>query len=121
MNEIIEGNTLIAEFMGGKVVDSIFICNESTETYAEKFLHRYNIALALYDSSWDWLMPVVEKINDLGFRTEIHNNSTLIFHDVKLDEIINPPYGYGEQDKWIDITWKAVVDFIKWYNENVKT
>ncbi len=59
-------------------------------------------------------MPVVEKMEKLGYRTEIHSNSTLIFNG---DEIINIPFGYGEQTNRIECTYRAIIDFIKWYND----
>ena len=57
--EIIEGNKLIAEFMGYKFI-------EDWHQYwrlSDKHLLLENELK--YHSSWDWLMPVVEKIEYL--------------------------------------------------------
>tara|TARA_R110002126_G_scaffold272084_1_gene416196 strand:- start:4 stop:228 length:225 start_codon:yes stop_codon:yes gene_type:complete len=71
-------NKLIAEFMG---VDA------NTKRL---------IALDNYDTSWDWLMPVVKKCDDLT-----------------VDDMVKS----GD----ISDTHSAVVEFIKWYNENRKS
>ena len=59
-----------------------------------------------YHTSWDWLMPVVEKMNlqvTLGYATgNIHKLIDKIHHVVK----------YAMKDA----TYKAVVEFIKDYN-----
>ena len=121
LKEITEGNKLIAEFMGGKVVSNIFICNESTRTHNEKCLDHYNIAQASYDSSWDWLMPVVEKIqhleNELPARidfqihllgaVELHINNKRVFEMTAF-----------EPGTLINAVYKGVIEFIKWYNQN---
>lgn len=82
---------------------------------------NHHMNLLKYDSSWDWLMPVVEKIEDLGFIVEIESkycgirqcdsfsgNETII---VKLIE--------GSTKK--KAIYKAVIEFIKWYNKNGKS
>ena len=99
--EQIEGNKLIAEFMGGKVVDNIFVCDESTRTKNERCLHHYNVSQALYHSSWDWLMPVVKKCKET--------------------DPISYPYFYFKHaldTLRIELVWQAVVNYIEWYNKN---
>jgi hypothetical protein len=114
--ETIETNKLIAEFMGwkkdigyrkGKPIDGFIKPNDGRHFP----LYRFR-----FHESWDWLMPVVEKIESLGFYVRIHGKSTLIF---KKDgyNIINRPYGYGKEKSKIDHTYKAVIEFIKWYNK----
>jgi hypothetical protein len=60
-NEIIQGNKLIAEFMGG-TLDS-----PSAPYYYFLSEGRYKTEL-LYHSSWDWLIPVIEKIYELDLQ-----------------------------------------------------
>lgn len=61
-----------------------------------------------YHTSWDWLMPVVERcfcsLEDEGRDFDLHYDA---IHDALWS--IN-----------IEATYKAVVEFIKWYNENKK-
>lgn len=87
-----ESNKMIAEFMG--LLPKI------------KY-HKYN-------SDWNLLMPVVEKIDGLlmddNFVT-MQMNRTLIEmpeHGLTIE---------GLGNSWIEATYKAVVEFIKRYNE----
>jgi hypothetical protein len=66
-----------------------------------------------YQKSWDWLMPVVEKIEGYGFSVFIHNDGCYI----------KPTYYFGNfpaigniGDSKIGATYKAVLAFINWYN-----
>lgn len=75
-----------------------------------------------YDSSWDWLMPVVEKINGMYHRITIEGNEeedrcTVLCYDDngKLD---NEVYECGLN--LLEATYKAVIKFIEWYNTQNK-
>ena len=62
-----------------------------------------------FNSSWDWLMPVVKKIREV-INTELNFSD---FDDQRgYDQRLNP-YNYD-----IDSIYKGAVEFIKWYNEN---
>lgn len=68
-----------------------------------------------YDTSWDWLMPVVEKIETEKFSVMIIGKYTRI----------QRPHPYKEFatdicDSKIQSAYKAVVEFIKWYNQQTK-
>lgn len=112
---ILEGNKLIAEFMKfdshlGNV--NIIACLAIPE---------YDFNKLPYHSSWDWLMPVVEKIEQLdGLYISVK------IHDSICDIIQHIPNGRtkllfqrsgGEK---IQCTWQAVVEFVKWYNLQTK-
>src|SRR5688572_2745047 len=88
-----EGNKLIAAFM------------EKPDHIMPELLK--------YHSSWDWLMPVVEKIVDLGFIVEIPiaKSGTDVFIYNKQERLNIVAYL-----KPIDAVWNAVVQFIQWYN-----
>lgn len=96
--DVESGNKLIAEFMGVRWNNEP---NSSIETK--------------YHSSWDWLMPVVEKINSgwkydvIIFRTSCHINDEL---QVIVESNI------GKDEKLIDCVWQAVIKFIQWHNQN---
>lgn len=60
-----------------------------------------------YEKSWDWLMPVVEKIHNLPF--------TGMNSDTWADVITLPIYSTIEE------VYESVIVFIKWYNENNKS
>ena len=111
--EILEGNKLIAEFMGIKIIQSRYGCNHPLVTCP--YPDYSNLK---YHSSWDWLMPVVEKIeNDLqdSFNVDIINkNQCEIVRNG--NEFI---CGYGFETIYhskIKAVYYSVVEFIKWYN-----
>lgn len=74
-----------------------------------------------YNNSWDWLMPVVEKIenlrldNDLRFGVEIHVNGCRIMRSWTTSAIKD--FGWHQTGSKIKSTYNAVIQFIKWYNE----
>ena len=96
MENITENNKLIAEFMGlGKV-----------EPYYMEDLNNGDTNLVFstglkYNTSWDWLMPVVEII--LNLQDAYAQERQKVFNSISPD---------------INTTYTAVISFIKWYNEN---
>lgn len=83
----------------------------------EVFAYR-RISFLRYNISWDWLMPVIEKIESLQFRFEIAKNEYCIkqFIEGKPYKEILYQYGYSEKSK-IERIYLGVIDFIKWYNQ----
>lgn len=105
-------NELIAEFMGFKPQKS-----ELGNTYSHPDLMGVygGVGMKLkYDTSWDWLMPVVEKIESLldKFRGETidisRNRCTITGNDNR------SLFDLRAKSK-IEATYIAVVTFIKWY------
>ena len=80
-----KNNKLIAEFMG-------------LEANEQKII-------ILYQYLWDWLMPVVEKIDDMFGEDDNIDNGINRVHNAVLTFDINQVYGH-------------VVDFINEYNKN---
>lgn len=162
--EIAINNILIAESpFGGinfKPVRKDYTQNISTSlsikfsTYSEylEYCNKINANIALtdeqyiplpdinypfilkYDTSWDWLMPVVEKIEEFGYNVLIGFNtySAIIKKERRIREDtpkfecthnVTEPYGTGIHS----YTWKpetkllgvyiSVIKFIKWYNQ----
>lgn len=102
-------NELIAEFMGNKD----YILNDP------KKLPGDDLKYLKYHCDWSWLMPVVEKINqakigDEKFDVIIYRNTC---HINDAMQIIIETTGKD----MCECTYKAVVEFIKWHNENKKT
>jgi|SRR6478609_6864985 len=91
MNDIIEGNKLIAEFEGYYTTDG-----KEWARSNKRLVDEYK-----YHSSWDWLMPVVEKIWQL--QNSEYSKEWEDFCRLKIHETIQKVY-------------QAVVEFIKWYN-----
>ena len=105
--EILEGNKLIAEFLGHKLDNN----NEFDIEYVtvQGLWETCSINDLEYNSSWDWLMPVVDKIvnhinvNKITWltRQEIFGNLYSAISTVNLNNI-----------------YLATTEFIKWYNQN---
>jgi len=98
--EIIEGNRLIAEFMGLSAVEA-----EEIASYASDDDLNYH-------TSWDWLMPVVEKANNIVENETGGNFINILWHGVVWGETT---FDNAEYSK-LGATWQAVVQFVKWYN-----
>ena len=90
---ITENNKLIGEFMN---VD-----------YSIPYMWRpgaftaFTTQMLQYDKSWDWLMPVIQKC---------------VIIAAELDEW-ERYWKITDMIPRIDTTYEAVVEFIKWYNE----
>lgn len=122
--EIIEGNKLIAEFMGASF-------HEDTPMILKKHVvspagNAIKCADKLrYNSSWDWLMPVVEKIANLdnvcafriGYSGMVNLGMRSKYVVSQIDDWIDREFASNSgQQTLIECTYQSVVDFIKWYN-----
>ena len=100
-------NKLIAEFMGlpkervGLKQEVIYGLNQD-DWYTSDNLN--------YHLSWDWLMPVIQKVNEVSGYND-YNTDRLHIQRV-LDDCIS------ENAVGIDEVHKAVVEFIKKYNRD---
>lgn len=104
--EIIEGNKLIKQFM-------------EIDVFTYGSWKQDQLTEGKYHSSWDWLMPVVLKINTM----DNFDYSVKIFTmDCQIEnskgEIIARCECKYNPDELINSVWEAVVEFIKWYNQN---
>lgn len=114
--EIIEGNKLIAVFdgmligklngwMSGDIGERAYrkADGEITEVYSFEKLK--------YHSSWDWLMPVVEKIYAMHMKLDFKKD---------MDEFCEPMYRHVINTSIttpIEGLYEDIVDFIQWYNQ----
>lgn len=116
--EILEGNKLIAEFMGMK---------ESVIKRGSLVWNEKNILIdkneLKYHSSWDWLMPVVERIESLdklgGVVRIIQGQCKITSRMLGDSSVYADKSNYmlmGVKGKLLS-TYEAVVEFIKWYNQ----
>jgi len=107
-----ENNKLIAEFMGLP-----FIVFEGETNYIRDLQHVSEDQLD-YDSDWNWLMEVVEKIESLGYWTSLNSGSDHWFRIGKL-HLNHSLIEFSCKTK-IETVYNAAVKFIQWYNENHK-
>lgn len=110
--EILENNKLIAEFLGLTITtDGISLFDTNYKP------------LAKYHESWNDLMPVVEKIqstwrNEDIFVVTIKSKHCLITLEKFLYKPLDIAYSSVKMNEpLINAVWHAVIEFIKWYNE----
>lgn len=114
--DIKANNVLIAEFIGERGND--------TETVKNVYINipvngMKEITVELdrmkFHKSWDWLMPVLEKIQNLGYRVITEG-----YKDIKeLCSIEGDGYYKNIYSSTkIEAIYKSVVEFIKWHNLN---
>lgn len=111
----IEGNKIIAEFMGYKYVKSglrgkqwlihptehPMMVDPSEDSFNEYLKPEYH-------SSWDWLMPVVKKLSDIY--NDCGHDPDAGFNLIKL--------GISEP---IERVYLRVVEYIEWLNETANS
>lgn len=101
-------NKLIAEFMDMKV------STDGTQVKDENWF--YVDLESTFNTSWDWLMPVVERIEEIE-RIGVHIEGTYV--SIKTDEsgkdveIVRGKTTFSK----LESTYNAVVEFIKQYNK----
>lgn len=108
----VENNKIIAEFMGWTPCDS----NDNT-MYANPQDHSdvWSTDEMRYHTSWDWLMPVVEKINlldDYRYTTYIASMDTRIEDNITGGVIVDVNCKHSV-DELLQSVYQAVVEFIK--------
>ena len=108
MKNIVENNKLIADFMGYEK----YTYRGYTMYVFEEDNHRTEVDLH-YHKNWNWLMDVVEKIDSIGYSVNI--SSSMVYINSDNGRIVNPIL-IGVKTK-IECLYEAVVEFIKWYNE----
>ncbi len=100
-----EGNKIIAEFMGAiKQRDNIYWFSITPTPDSS---YGWNDFAMQYHSSWDWLMPVVQKIGEIDSEWLADNRNEFI-----------EPLMCASIFTSIKSVWDYVVLFIQWYNEN---
>lgn len=82
--------------------------------------------LEYYKTSWNWLMPVVEKISTMLVHGVTIKFSRYSDSEVSLYTAISPDFDWNNKDfqyiqhfgkDVIELAYKTVVEFIKWYNQ----
>ena len=110
-----EGNRLIAEFMGGRE----YIHKTHFKDWMREEAELIGIEDLRFNTSWDWLMPVIEKIartsiTDSTEKQDVHYPRTFGMPNA---ETGNPMVRFNccqviEAKTLIEAAWYAVIDFI---------
>ena len=109
-HDIEMGNILIAEFMGVKTITIDRLKSILKQNREDGFIstpQAYTLDELKYDSSWDWLMPVVDKIKILV----MEDDSDELYNSEEWDNITHTLVQIE-----IKSVYQAVVEFIK--NQN---
>ena len=121
--DIVEGNRLIAEFMGFKQVRAKYYGKMTDKDGKRTYPAWRDLSGVFSDKrndiadyglqfhfSWDWLMPAYKKFNDMVEANEItHDYESSAWHDALEVYILK-----------VNITeaHKCFSQLIKWYNQN---
>ena len=121
-----ENNKLIAKFMGFStqsdavddrtlayyVGDSIMNADNTNNENEDNVFHPEDMK---FNSSWDWLMSVVERIENFGYEFIIVESRCYVKHNT--DHSIKELFHIETIGSKIDTTYKAVLKFINNYNK----
>lgn len=128
-HNIVEGNVLIAIFMGfekrfykNPAYPEPYYDNDETRQY-ELGENQFE-----YHTDWNWLMPVVEKIAKVSAADFVIHFNVLGLNKQATASCAWLEHSYSPKNKnfkeksesAIEATWLAVIDFIKYYNETIK-
>lgn len=107
----------ISEFMGGKVEFVPF------EGWRTTFPYNWYVGPIAYNRSWEWLMPVIDKINNLGKEYNFTIHKTYCSCSVEKGGKMYKDFHFAHSEikyvgKEVDAAYKLVVKFLTWYNAN---
>ncbi len=116
--ETTEKNKLIAEFMEFQKTNIGWY--DSEDSLSLSYTNDNTFDTLLFDKSWDWLMPVVEKINHLT-----DDNDKFLYNFTITGSWCEVAYTNGEGDfinnehggTFVEMIYLTVVEFIKQYND----
>jgi len=117
-----EGNSLIAEFCGAnKVV-------KSREVYYEWDNGRnYHVSDLKFHSDWNWLFRAIDSVEALDksplndFKVVIGRTTVVEWRGRNAHEDSHPLIEVNSHRRnRIQMTWKCICDFIRWYNKKNK-
>ena len=91
-----ENNKLIAEFLGYKNIAN----DKDKQDYLEDIM--------LFHTDWNWLIEVVQKINNQNNVVQIHENHVMVVNNTKREVLVDVVSG-----SMLEATYEAVVEYIK--------
>lgn len=116
--ETIEGNKIIAAFDGWKFNEDGSVQHDRFNDHGQKTDMVENI-LNNYHTSFDWLMPVVEKIEGLGYTFNIQKGMCHLYSDnIPVNDIEFANKSNNNIEPKINLVWQTCVEFIQWYISN---
>lgn len=121
--QIIEGNKLISKsiFAEKDIIDWV----EDIKNPSDKFC----LNVIKYHSDWNMLMSVVEKIENLGYKTVLSMSDFTSYKyymniitgvGIVNESVNNPSKFMCQSNSKIEAVYLVVIEFIKWYNTQAK-
>lgn len=121
MDYIKDNNKLIADFMGYDF-ESWITLGGSPSRFFKRGNRSDSFPYAKYHESWDWLMPVVEKLNSWDWRVYMRampecstTPSSCDIACMRYDDIEHESF-FCEGETLLKAVYAAIVEFIKHYN-----
>lgn len=128
---------LIAKFMGGYIINTEKYTMPHGSQSEGEVSHWFNpeglpsgvdiqmvkIGVFNYSNSWDWLMPVIQKINGLGKEYQFTIFKTYISCTVEKGGKFYKDFSFShaeyitEEQSAIQAAFNLVIRFIEWYNQ----
>lgn len=114
-----ENNKLLAEFLGWKIGHPEILELRWSNEWFEGMDKKTTKGYLYFNSDWNWLMQVVEKIEntsykeDSFFNVHIGSLADCTIQNAKYEQIINKI-----STTKIEAVYDACVEFVKWYNKN---
>lgn len=114
MKNIVDNNKLIAEFLEWNKGENYSNEFQFYEAFRES-VYQTTPSEMKFHSDWNWLMPVVEKIESLDFIFEILSTRVDIadYRVIAFKKRFEPII----KETKIEAVYNACIEFIKWYNE----
>jgi hypothetical protein len=123
-----ENNKLLAEFLGNDTDEygtDVFVPKQLMFNHSAQCMQGiFQFDECYFDTDWNWLMEVVEKIesivweeiNDTSFNVTIGATSYCVIQDNNggMIEII------GEGKSKLESVYNACIEFVKWFNNQNK-
>jgi hypothetical protein len=115
MKTIEENNQLIAEFLGSvyKADNEGIYGYYFQNPFAKDWEIGYQADDLQFHTSWDWLMPVVEKIEVMGYLVTISTYGCNIQEEKTAVSVT----GFIADETKLEATYQAVTEFINWYKK----
>lgn len=114
----LENNKLIAEFMGAKFKENEFYFPAIVFKNGKNYFENHELK---FHSDWNWLMEVIENIKKNCCFSNINistgETSISIFDINEKNHFTTCPKNNYEGATMLSVTYRAVVNFIEWYNE----
>ena len=125
-------NALIATFMGG-IKGDVYIGDikqrpqfwDIMDSKSPLAGHRYCDETLRYNKEWNWLMPVIRKINDIGKDTQFAIFKTYVSCTVEKHSKFHKGFSFSHaeyitpEQTDIQAAFKLVVKFVSWYNTTI--